>query len=192
MRIGIFSGSFNPIHMGHLMLASYYVEYGAFDEVWMLVSPHNPLRERVSAHNDHHRCAMVELALQNVSGVKFCDIEFSLPQPSYTIHTLDALHHRYPEHDFTLIVGADNWLIFDRWYQPDRIINEYSVCIYPRRGYEVKVEALPPRVSYVEAPLVELSSTWVRQAVAEGRNVSAFLPHGVYNYIKENNLYQTI
>ena len=135
MRIGIFSGSFNPIHMGHLMLAAYYVEYGTFDEVWMLVSPHNPLRARVSANDDHHRCAMVELALKDVPGVRFCDIEFSLPQPSYTINTLDALHERYPEHDFSLIVGADNWLIFDRWYQPERIINDYRVCVYPRRGY---------------------------------------------------------
>lgn len=192
MRIGVFSGSFNPIHMGHLMLASYYVEYGAFDEVWMLVSPHNPLRTRVSADDDHHRCAMVQLALQQVRGVKFCDIEFSLPQPSYTINTLDALHTKYPEHEFTLIVGADNWLIFDRWYQPERIINDYHVCVYPRRGYEIDASTLPPRVNYVEAPLVELSSTWIRQGIGEGRNMTAFLPAGVYKYIIENNLYRIV
>lgn len=192
MKVGIFSGSFNPIHMGHLMLASYYVEYGNFDEVWLLVSPHNPLRKRVSPHDDLHRCNMVKLAVENVPHLHFCDIEFTLPQPSYTINTLDALRERYPQHEFTLIIGADNWLIFDRWYQHERIIGDYHVCIYPREGYDIDVALLPQRVSFVPAPKVEISSTWVREGVVAGRDMSAFLPYGVYNYIKDNNLYQQL
>lgn len=172
------------------MLASYFVEYGVFDEVWLSVSPHNPLRRRVSADDDHHRCTMVELATQRIAGVKVCDIEFSLPQPSYTINTLDALCRQYPQHNFTLIIGADNWLIFDRWYEPQRIINDYGVCIYPRRGYDIDVASLPVGARYVEAPMVELSSTWVREGVAQGRNLTAFLPAGVYEYINDNNLYK--
>lgn len=190
MNIGLFSGSFNPIHLGHLILASYCVEYGAFDEVWLSVSPHNPLRERVAADDDAHRCAMVQMAVSDLPRVKYCDIEFSLPQPSYTIATLDALRERYPEHNFTLIIGADNWLIFDRWSQWQRIISDYSVCIYPRTGYAIDTQTLPERVGYIDAPLVELSSTWVREGVAAGRNMTAFLPYGVYRYIVENNLYK--
>lgn len=192
MKVGIFSGSFNPIHMGHIMLASYYVEYGLFDEVWLIVSPHNPLRKRVSPQDDAHRCNMVQIAIKDVPGIRYSDIEFTLPQPSYTIATLDALKSRYPQHNFTLIIGADNWLIFDRWYQYKRIIDEYSVCIYPRRGYDVNLDTLPEHVTYAEAPLVELSSTWVREGIAAGRNLSVFLPHGVYNYIMENKMYQQL
>lgn len=192
MKIGIFSGSFNPVHMGHLMLASYYVECGFFDEVWLSVSPHNPLRERLSCDNDIHRCNMLQTAIRDVRGVRYCDVEFSLPQPSYTIATLDALHATYPEHEFALIIGADNWHLFDKWYQWQRIISDYTVCIYPRKGYEVDVSSLPETVRYVEAPMIELSSTWIRRCVAAGMDMTAFLPHGVYRYIKKNNLYKEI
>ncbi|MBR6757508.1 MAG: nicotinate-nucleotide adenylyltransferase [Bacteroidaceae bacterium] len=192
MKIGIFSGSFNPIHMGHIMLASYFVEYTTFDEVWILVSPHNPLRKRTSKNNDNHRCAMVQMAIRGMTQIQFSDIEFTLPQPSYTINTLDALQAAYPQHDFTLIIGADNWLLFNQWYQSQRIINDYHVCIYPRRGYDIDSNTLPTRVSYIEAPMIEISSTWIREGIAEGRNMSVFLPNGVYQYIQEHQLYKTI
>lgn len=192
MNIGIFSGSFNPIHMGHLMLATYLAEYEGFDEVWLVVSPHNPLRRRALPEEDIHRCEMVRLALRNATKVRYNDIEFSLPQPSYTIATLDALRERYPEHAFTLVIGADNWQIFDRWRDYRRIIDEYGVCIYPRRGYDVDVQSLPLQVRYAGAPLIELSSTWIRQGIADGRNMAAFLPAGVYDYICRNHLYQPV
>ncbi len=192
MNIGVFSGSFNPVHLGHIMLANYLVEFADYDEVWFLVSPHNPLRKRVSPDNDKHRCCMVSMAIEQTPCIKYCDIEFSLPQPSYTIATLDALHDKYKEHKFTLIIGADNWQIFDKWFQYQRIINEYSVCVYPRRGYEIDRASLPDNVSYVDAPMIELSSTWIRESIAKGKDMTAFLPIGVYEYIKRNNLYQTI
>jgi nicotinate-nucleotide adenylyltransferase len=192
MRIGIFSGSFNPIHMGHVMLANYFVEYGSFDEVWILVSPHNPLRKRTSQCYDSHRCDMVKKAIEKMPKVKFNDIEFTLPQPSYTINTLDALHNKYPQHDFSLIIGADNWLIFDRWYQYQRIIDEYQVCIYPRKGYEIDTLSLPTNVAYIEAPMIEISSTWIREGIASGKDLSIFLPNGVYQYIQEHHLYQAL
>ena len=192
MKIGIFSGSFNPIHMGHVMLASYFVEYTSFDEVWILVSPHNPLRKRTSESHDTHRCAMVKIAIEKMPKVKFNDIEFTLPQPSYTINTLDALHDKYPQHDFSLIIGADNWLIFDRWYESQRIINDYRVCIYPRKDYEIDRSSLPTRVEYIEAPMIEISSTWIREGIANEKDLSMFLPQGVYKYIQEHLLYKTL
>lgn len=192
MNIGIFSGSFNPIHAGHLMLATYLSEYEGFDEVWLIVSPHNPLRHRARPEEDRHRCEMVKLALAGSMKVRYSDIEFSLPQPSYTITTLDVLRDRYPQHSFTLVIGADNWQIFDRWRDYHRIITDYHVCIYPRRGCNVDVRTLPAHVRYVEAPLIELSSTWIRQGIADGRNMGAFLPVGVYDYICLNHLYQSV
>ena len=191
MNIGIFSGSFNPIHMGHLMLASYLAEYESFDEVWLVVSPHNPLRRRALPDEDRHRCEMVKSALGGNPKIRYSDIEFSLPQPSYTITTLDALRDTYPQHVFTLIIGADNWQIFDRWREYRRIIDDYHVCIYPRFGYDIDVSALPQRVRYAKAPLIELSSTWIREGIAANRNMSVFLPVGVYDYICRNHLYQS-
>ncbi len=190
MNIGIFSGTFNPIHMGHLMLASYLAEYEGFDEVWLSVSPQNPMRARALPGYDKHRCEMVKIATSRCRHVEPCEIELSLPQPTYTITTLDALREQYPQHSFTLIIGADNWLIFDKWREYHRILNEYRVCIYPRRGYEIDVDNLPDSVRFVNAPLVELSSTWIRNGLAEGRNINIFLPAGVYDYICQNNLYQ--
>ena len=192
MNIGIFSGSFNPIHMGHLMLASYMVEYADLDEVWLLVSPHNPLRERVSPDEDIHRCRMVQHAIENKPRIRFCDIEFSLPQPSYTCNTLDTLSRKYPQHSFSLIIGADNWHIFDRWRNYQEIIDRYNVCIYPRQGYDITPDTLPGNVRYVPAPIIELSSTWIREGIAEGKDMSSFLPDGVFRYIKQNGLYQTL
>lgn len=190
MKIGVFSGSFNPIHMGHLMLASYLVEYEDFDEVWLSVSPHNPLRRRSDPEGDMHRCRMVEAAVGLCRNLRFCDVEFSLPSPSYTITLLDTLRARHPEHTFVLIIGADNWLIFDRWKESQRIIDEYGVCIYPRMGCEIEASALPENVTYVHAPVVELSSTWIRDGIAANRNMSIFLPAGVYGYIYRNKLYK--
>ena len=190
MKIGVFSGSFNPIHMGHLMLASYLAEYEGFDEVWMSVTPHNPVRERTTPDGDRHRCEMLKLAISSQRKIRYCDIEFSLPQPSYTIVLLDTLREKYPGNTFVLIIGADNWIIFDRWKESRRIIEEYGVCVYPRMGYEIDANALPQQVSYARAPIVELSSTWIRNGIAEGHNMNTFLPEGVYDYICHNQLYR--
>ena len=138
IKTAFFSGTFNPVHTGHLILANYLCEYEGFDEIWLSVSPQNPLREKLPSNNDRQRIEMLNMAVNGNSKIRTTDIEFTLPRPSYTIQTLEALRKRYPERIFTLIIGADNWLSFNRWKDYDKIIEEYPIYIYPRRSYETK------------------------------------------------------
>lgn len=191
MNIGIFSGSFNPVHAGHLILANYIVEFTDIDEVWFLVSPHNPLKENSDLLDEKERFRMVELALEKYPKLCVSDFEFNLPRPSYTIHTLESLTRAYPDHDFTLIIGADNWRDFDRWRDYDRIAKEYLIRVYPRLGFRVSI---PPRykakVEALDSPIIDISSTFIRESIAADKNVRAFLPEEVYDYIEEKNLYR--
>lgn len=190
IQTAFFSGTFNPVHTGHLILASYLCEYEGFDEVWISVTPQNPLREKLSPEADRQRIEMLRLAVTGNPKIVVTDVEFSLPLPSYTIRSLDHLRSRYPDREFTLVIGADNWLLFDRWYESRRIVDEYHVCIYPRRGYEIDETKLPPTVRYCRAPLIEISSTQVRAGIAAGKNMNYFVPQSVYNYIIKHGLYK--
>ncbi len=183
MKIGIYSGSFNPIHIGHLALANYLCEYEGLDQVWFLVSPHNPLKEQSDLMEDSLRLRLVQLAVAGYDKFVASDFEFHLPRPSYTIHTLDALKQHYPQHTFTLIIGSDNWYHFHRWYQWERILAENPLMIYPRPDYPVDASALPSGVRLAPTPLLEVSSTFIRQALAEGRDVRYFLHPAVYQAI---------
>ena len=136
MKIGIFSGSFNPIHTGHLIIANYLCEFEKLDEIWFVVSPQNPLKSKRDLLSDIHRITMVKKAIRGNRKFKYCDIEFSLPLPSYTVRTLKTLKEKYPENEFHLIIGSDNWLIFDRWKDYQEILDNYPIFIYPRLGYE--------------------------------------------------------
>ncbi|MBB4036322.1 nicotinate-nucleotide adenylyltransferase [Dysgonomonas hofstadii] len=190
MNIGVFSGSFNPIHIGHLILANYITEYTDIDEVWFLVSPQSPLKSKSKLSDEAIRLKMVELALTEYPKLKASSFEFSLPKPSYTINTLDALKKEYPEHSFTLIIGADNWSIFENWKEHDVILEKYPIMVYPRLGYRIAISnKLKGRVEAVETPIIEISSTFIREGILENKNVKAFLPDGVYEYILENKLY---
>lgn len=190
IRTGIFGGSYNPIHIGHLALANYLCEYGEVDEVWFLVSPQNPFKQQQNLLDDQSRLRLVEASVAGYPHFHASDFEFSLPKPSYTVHTLERLREAYPERDFYLIIGADNWAAFDRWKDPQVILAHHHLLVYPRRGYEIDKDNLPERVKAVETPLLEVSSTFIRQCLKEGKDIRYFLHPEAYKIIKEEGFYQ--
>ena len=189
MKIGILGGSFNPVHIGHLMLASFVKQFGGFDEVWLMLSPLNPLKVgSADLIPDVMRLKMLDIAIGNFPGIKVNDIELSMPRPSYTINTLRYLSKRYPRHQFKLIIGADNWKVFDQWKDSDIILDKWGVLIYPRPGYPIG-QVFVDGAEVIKAPIADISSTFLRKALARGKDMTYFLPAGVYDYIKENKLY---
>ena len=191
MNIGIFSGSFNPIHMGHVILANYIVEFTEIDEIWFLVSPQNPLKSAKELSDEQLRLEMTELALQKYAKFKVSDFEFHMPKPSYTIDTLRALREKYPEDTFSLIIGADNWNVFESWREYDKIWEEFNLKVYPRLGSRITIpNKLKHKVEALDSPILEISSTFIRESISEGKNISAFLPEDVYEYIIEKGLYR--
>lgn len=190
MKVGIFSGSFNPIHIGHMVLANFITEFTDIDEVWFLVTPQNPLKEDTILLDENTRFEMTKLALADYPKLKASDFEFSLPKPSYTIHTLEALSEAYPENTFALIIGADNWEAFDRWRDFEEILEQYRIYVYPRLGCRISIsKKLKDRVEALNSPVIEISSTFIREALIKGKNMHAFLPESVHKYIIEKGLY---
>jgi nicotinate-nucleotide adenylyltransferase len=190
LKTGIFSGSFNPVHIGHLSLANYLCEYEGLDEIWFVVSPLNPLKFTENLLNEDKRLELVRAAIAGYPGFLASDVEFMLPRPSYTVSTLEHLRNIHPDREFTLIIGSDNWHFFDRWKESDRIIDRFDILIYPRRAYPVDESALPPTVRVAKAPLLDISSTFIRQALAEGKDIAFFLHPASYKIIREEGLYR--
>lgn len=186
IKTGIFGGSFNPIHIGHLALANYLCEYSELDEIWFLVSPHNPLKKQENLWDDNLRLELVKLAIADYPKFRASDFEFHLPRPSYMLNTLNALQTTHPNREFTLIIGADNWELFPHWYKSEEIIARHHIMIYPRPGYETKQEELPSSVKLVDTPLMEISSTFIRRALSEGRDVRYFVHPAVYERLKNS------
>lgn len=188
--VGILGGSFNPVHIGHLMLASYLQQFAGLDAVWLTLSPRNPLKTHPGALiPDLERLQMLKIATRGaVEGIGVCDIELSMPRPSYTIDTLKVLSRRYPRKRFKLIVGSDNWRIFEQWKDYQTILDDYGVIVYPRPGYPVP-NRYEDGMEVVDAPLSSLSSTFVRSGISRGKDMTYFLPAGVYEYICQRGLY---
>lgn len=188
-KIGLFFGSFNPIHIGHLIIANYMANYTDLDEVWLMVSPHNPLKKKSNLANMYDRLEMVNLALQQTENVKSSDIEFRLNQPSYTIDTLTHLRDRYPNKDFALIMGSDNLVNLKKWKNYEIILRDYRIMVYPRPGYQDDEMASHPSITITETPLMELSSTFIRKSIADKRSVKFFIPDAVADFIESKGLY---
>ena len=179
-RIGIYGGSFNPIHTGHISLAQHILSAARLDGVWLVVSPQNPLKAgNGSLIDDEVRLRLARKALEGVSGISVSDCEVHMPRPSYMWHTLRHLSETNPDVSFTLIIGADNWLDFDRWYRSRDIIAAYNVIIFPREGYPVDATKLPQGVCLVNTPLFPISSTEIRQKVARGESITGLVPAAI-------------
>lgn len=191
MNIGIFSGSFDPVHIGHMIIANYITEFTDIDEIWFLISPQNPFKKDNIMTDELFRLQMVQLAVEEYTEFKASDFEFTLPQPSYTINTLQKLKEKYPKHTFSLIIGGDNWEAFDKWKDHESIIADHHIYVYPRLDYSISVaDNLKDRVTVLDSPIIEISSTFIRKCINEGKNIKAFLPDKVFDYIRKRNLYQ--
>ena len=190
IKTGIFSGSFNPIHIGHLALANYLCEYEELDEVWFVVSPLNPFKAPENLLNESKRLELVKAAVADYPRFQASDVELTLPRPSYTIKTLDHLRTTYPDRDFTLIIGSDNWNFFDKWRDSERLIERYKILIYPRRAFPIDRFSLSSTIRAAKAPLLDISSTFIREGLAEGKDLAYFLHPASYKIVKEEGLYQ--
>ncbi len=188
-KIGIYSGSFNPIHHGHVMLANYLVEFSDLDELWFVVSPQNPLKKKEDLLDDDERLKMVQLAVGD--DPRFCvsDIEMHLPTPSYTINTLAALSEQYPDCQFVFICGMDSLQNFRNWREYQKILDNYELLVFPREGYDGGDLVDYPSVSILKTPILEISSTFIRQCIKEGHDVRHFMPEKAFNYLMQNRFY---
>jgi nicotinate-nucleotide adenylyltransferase len=190
MKIGLYFGSFNPIHIGHLAIANYMVEFTDIDQLWFMVSPQNPLKQQSTLLADHHRYEMVYRAVQEFPKCRASNFESSLPKPSYTINTLAHLKEKYPNYQFQLIMGSDSLETLPKWKNYEQILEQYKIVVYPRpKGTDSEL-LLHANVQLVKAPLMEISASFIRESIKAGKNIKAFLPLKVWEYIDEMNFYR--
>jgi nicotinate-nucleotide adenylyltransferase len=189
-KIGLFFGSFNPIHSGHLMIAAYMADQTDLDEVWLVVTPHNPLKQRHTLANDYDRLHLVQLATEPHPKLYACDLEFYLPKPSYTIDTLTHLRERHPQHDFVLIIGGDNLNSLPKWKNYELILRDYAVYVYRRPQQDLKEAVQHPHIRiFDQAPLIEISSTWIRELCRSGKPIHYWVPPAVEEAIDKAGMY---
>ena len=192
MKIGLFFGSFNPIHIGHLVIANHLAEYSDLDQIWFVVTPHNPFKNKNSLLDNYQRLEMVYRATKDYTKLKPSDIEFNLPQPNYTINTLVHLQEKYPKNEFALIMGEDNLKSFHKWKNYELILENHHIYVYPRVSEQTVSTQFDghKKIHVINAPLMELSSTFIRKSIKEGKNVQPMLPQHVWEYLDEMNFYK--
>ena len=188
-NIGLLFGSFNPIHIGHIALANYILEYSELSEIWFIVSPQNPFKDESELIPESFRYQMVQMAIADELRFKVSDIEFHLPKPSYTINTLEKLVGEYPEFNFTIIIGSDNLIALNEWKNVDKIFQLVDFIVYPRPEYPIDKTSALLKTTIINAPLLDISSTMIRKAIKENRKLQYFLPKGAYGFIVENKLF---
>ncbi|MBK9190410.1 MAG: nicotinate-nucleotide adenylyltransferase [Crocinitomicaceae bacterium] len=193
-KIGLYFGTFNPIHVGHLIIANHLASHSGLDEVWFVVSPHNPLKDKNTLLDDHHRLAMVKLAVEDNPKLKASSIEFDLPKPSYTVLTLQALREKYPSYEFSLIMGEDNLRTLHKWRNYEFIMENFDIWVYPRVKTGVETDTVDfskmPRVKFCHAPAMNISSTLIRESVKNRKDVRYLLTEPVWKYVDEMNFYK--
>ena len=190
MNIGLYFGSFNPIHIGHLIIGNHIANNTTLDEVWFVVSPQNPLKESSSLLNEQHRYSLVKIAVEDAPKLKASNVEFSMPKPSYTIDTLIYLSEKYKQHNFTLIIGSDSFINFEKWKNYNQIILNYNILIYPRPGFDITKE-LPNTIKVIDAPLIEISSTQVRRNIKEKKSIQYLVTDKVMEEIEIRGYYKS-
>ncbi len=192
MKIGLYFGTFNPIHVGHLIIANHMAEHSDLDQVWLVVTPHNPLKKKSTLLDDYHRLQMVYLATEDYPKLKPSDVEFKLPQPNYTVTTLVHLEEKFPHHEFSLIMGEDNLKSFHKWKNYEAILAHHNIYVYPRISSEEENLELKnhPKIHIIDAPVVEISSTFIRNNIKVGKNIRPLLPAKVWEYIDHNLFYK--
>ncbi|QZK91663.1 nicotinate-nucleotide adenylyltransferase [Flavobacterium sp. CHNK8] len=192
MKIGLYFGTFNPIHVGHLIIANHMAEHSDLDQIWMVVTPHNPLKKKSTLLDDYHRLQMVFLATEDFPKIKPSDIEFKLPQPNYTVNTIVHLEEKYPNYEFSLIMGEDNLKSLHKWKNYEVILERHDIYVYPRISSEEENLEFKnhPKIHLIDAPVVEISATFIRDNIKKGKNIQPLLPAKVWEYIDHNNFYK--
>ena len=192
MRIGLYFGTFNPIHIGHLIIANHMAEFSDLHEIWLVVTPHNPLKQKSTLLDDQHRLYMVQLAIADYPKLKASDIEFKLAQPNYTVHTLSHLTDKYPQHQFSLIMGEDNLYSLHKWKNYEQILTHHPIYIYPRI-FDKEAENLKitsENIFKIDPPIIELSSTDIRAGIKDNKNMRPMMPEKVWQYVEHNLFYK--
>lgn len=192
MKVGLYFGTFNPIHVGHLIIANHLVEFSDLDEVWFVVTPQSPHKKKQSLLDNHHRYELVYIAVEDYPKLRPSDIEFKLSQPNYTVHTLAHISEKYPNKEFSLIMGEDNLKSFHKWKNYETIIEHHDIYVYPRiGGGKVKNQFRDhPKVHRIDAPVIQISATHIRDSIKNGKNVQSLMPKEVWKYVDDMNFYR--
>lgn len=190
MKIGLFFGSFNPVHNGHLIIANYICEVTDLKKVWLVVSPQNPLKPKETLLRDYDRLHLINLAVEDSKNLKASNIEFSLPKPSYTIDTLTYLKEKHPEHQFSLIMGSDNLITLHKWKNYELLLNNYEILAYTRRGFESNPYPEKKNIKILDFPFLDISATFIRDSIKNGISMQYFLPDAVWKYVDEMGWYK--